>query len=381
MDFKSLFKCCFPNKKEDSKETKVEQKIESIISPDVPNTKTSFSFNQKFKNQSSNEQEPVTPFEHNIPSFYEHDAKPIVEVKKKSSGRSGHFRNESAVSFKSFTNNVPGTHNRSSSNSLSLSRSKKYSDTSFDINCSQRVIGEEIVKIAPLLCLEETEGNLMKDDKLMINASGLVEGARKAKDGVTFFGKNLKCGDIVVNDYVLNIDNTDYQLNHIFFIYYRKESNQYFLRSYKEKNVQNQSYPIVLVRLDKQYPLSKKQIVKIGDIYFQVTPGDDSIEIQEIDAKSPQNKKKHKFRIQDSPLTIGRNKQCNVAFPDDKSFSRVHCNIVYDISFKMWIVRDGQDRPSTNGTWLYAQHSYEIQNGTVFRVHNSVFKLTIKEHI
>ncbi len=40
--------------------------------------------------------------------------------------------------------------------------------------------------------LEELEGNSLKDEKLVITQSGLVNGARKANDGMTLFGKFLK---------------------------------------------------------------------------------------------------------------------------------------------------------------------------------------------
>ena len=61
----------------------------------------------------------------------------------------------------------------------------------------------------------------MKKNKLVINAGGLVGGMRKMRDGVTFFGKNLKKGDIVVNDFDLNIDYPGDGL-YTFIIYYKK---------------------------------------------------------------------------------------------------------------------------------------------------------------
>ena len=61
----------------------------------------------------------------------------------------------------------------------------------------------------------------MKKKKLIINAGGLVGGARKTRDGVAFFGKNLKKGEVVVNDFELNIDYPDDGLS-TFIIYYKK---------------------------------------------------------------------------------------------------------------------------------------------------------------
>ena len=55
--------------------------------------------------------------------------------------------------------------------------------------------------------------------------------------------------------------------------------------------------------------------------------------------------------MEDLPVTIGRNKDCHIAFVGDKSFSRIHCNITHDNFDKNWIIKDGFDKPSTNGIW------------------------------
>ena len=47
---------------------------------------------------------------------------------------------------------------------------------------------------------------MLKGNTLYINAGGLVNGARKTKDGVAFFGKYLKKGEAVINDFELNYD-------------------------------------------------------------------------------------------------------------------------------------------------------------------------------
>jgi len=61
----------------------------------------------------------------------------------------------------------------------------------------------------------------LKSNKLTINAAGLIGGARKMRDGVTFFGKKLKHGDLIVNDFELSIDYTGIGL-YTFIIYYKK---------------------------------------------------------------------------------------------------------------------------------------------------------------
>ncbi len=44
----------------------------------------------------------------------------------------------------------------------------------------------------PYILIEELEGNCLKDQKLLITQSGLVNSGRNANDGLTIFGKVLK---------------------------------------------------------------------------------------------------------------------------------------------------------------------------------------------
>jgi len=46
--------------------------------------------------------------------------------------------------------------------------------------------------MAPTLLLVEVEGNILNNNKLVINAQGLVKGERQEKDGIAFFGTKLK---------------------------------------------------------------------------------------------------------------------------------------------------------------------------------------------
>lgn len=41
---------------------------------------------------------------------------------------------------------------------------------------------------------------------------------------------------------------------------------------------------------------------------------------------------------------------------------------------KNWVIYDGDGiKPSTNGTWIYIEKPYEIKNGTIFKVAQSMF--------
>jgi hypothetical protein len=54
---------------------------------------------------------------------------------------------------------------------------------------SNRVISDDEIRNGPYLIIEELEGDILKNNKLKINAGGLTTSMRKEKDGLTFFGK------------------------------------------------------------------------------------------------------------------------------------------------------------------------------------------------
>jgi len=133
----------------------------------------------------------------------------------------------------------------------------------------------------------------------------------------------------------------------------------------------------VLIKLEHSFAIKKKAIFKIADMYFQIFVQADQLRLIKFESKN-QEKKEYVFSPSDSPVTIGRNKKCKLPYVDEKSFSRVQTTIAF-VNGK-WEIKDGSDKPSTNGTWLYAQNSYEIQHGTCFRVYSSILKITLDEN-
>lgn len=57
---------------------------------------------------------------------------------------------------------------------------------------SNRVITDTDIIASPYLKIEEIYGDILRNNKLKINAGGLTTSMRKARDGVTFFGKGNK---------------------------------------------------------------------------------------------------------------------------------------------------------------------------------------------
>jgi hypothetical protein len=77
--------------------------------------------------------------------------------------------------------------------------------------------------------------------------------------------------------------------SHVFIIYFKKESNTYYLRSYREKTINGVS--LVMVKLGIDYFIKKKEIFYIGDIYFQLECFNDRMDITKLGSKvSPETK-------------------------------------------------------------------------------------------
>lgn len=63
------------------------------------------------------------------------------------------------------------------------------------------------------------------------------------------------------------------------------------------------------------------------------------------------NPVKYEFNMQDSPITIGRDKNCKIVL-DSNIYSKIQCTISFEENMKIWVIEDGnKNKKSTNGTW------------------------------
>ena len=76
---------------------------------------------------------------------------------------------------------------------------------------------------------------------------------------------------------------------YVFIVYYKKENKKFYLRAHRDKA--NNGLSLLMIKLDSHYVLQKKEILMIGDIYFQVQTSDKRLEIVRLASKaSPENK-------------------------------------------------------------------------------------------
>ena len=80
-------------------------------------------------------------------------------------------------------------------------------------------------------------------------------------------------------------------------------------------------------------------------------------------------------------IKIGRTNDCDVRIKD-KMISKVQFHIRVRRSAHNeteWVLIDGiNDKPSTNGTWLYINEDLMLFNGMVFKANLSIFKVHLK---
>ncbi|MCQ2820982.1 MAG: FHA domain-containing protein [archaeon] len=75
---------------------------------------------------------------------------------------------------------------------------------------------------------------------------------------------------------------------------------------------------------------------------------------------------------------IGRDETCDVMM-EDSLLSRFHCSVIYKEDLG-WCIIDGivtetgEQKKSTNGTWLYLMEETEINQGMIFKGNQNVFK-------
>ena len=254
---------------------------------------------------------------------------------------------------------------------------------------SNRRITNNDVKDSSTLILEEKDSNIFNGEKIKINALGM-EGGRGVGDGVAIFGSNpnqvedsanLNTGaSILKPDFVLNL-NEKYLFPYIFMIYYEKESKSYFIRPYSTKNNDNR---ILYVKLTNGYnlPLKQNEIITAGNIVFQVSPiENNNLEVVNLSKQSLSMIPKQTFDASSKKeVTIGRNKDCDFAFPNNKSFSRIQTTFEYDEENQEWIIIDGsRTKSSTNGTWVYCKHSLPVKDKMIVEVLNK--RIQIHEEI
>ena len=249
---------------------------------------------------------------------------------------------------------------------------------------SNRKIDSNITKESSSLTIEEIDCNLLKGQKIQINAQGMI-GGRGKKDGVSIFGCNNEQNENpndnnkqnLKPDFILNFkDKLSYP--YIFMIYFERDSKSYYIKSYISKDDKNK---ILYIKLNHEYylPIKQKELIIAGNIVFQVTPiNNNKLEIINLSKGNESSEPKQTFNASSKKeVTIGRNKDCDFSFPGNKSFSRTQTTFEYNEENKEWEIIDGSKiKSSTNGTWVFCTHSFPIKNNMIIEIMNYRLQIT-----
>ena len=253
---------------------------------------------------------------------------------------------------------------------------------------SIRKINEDIIRGGPILKLTEEKDNinLFHNKEITINPGGMI-GGREMKDGITIFGltntnknnnNNNNTNAVFKVDFELNY-NSNINYPYVFMIFYKKESKEYFIRSYYHKTIDSK---ILFIQLNKQYnlPIKSKEIISAGNSIFQLAlVKNKNLEITNLSFKEQGGCPKTVFdQTKEKIITIGRDKQCTLSYPKDKSFSRVQTTIQFEDELNEWVIYDGNiDKGSTNGTWVFGMHSFPIKDGMVAEILTTKVKFQV----
>ena len=148
---------------------------------------------------------------------------------------------------------------------------------------------------------------------------------------------------------------------------------KYYFRNIKE----NDNKILIYTRITYPYKIKKKQFFAVNQVAFSIEITQNlglKIYVYESDSKN-NGPKLFEFSIDDSPITIGRNK-CKVNL-DFSILSKKHCVLKFDKEEKVWIITDGiEGRPSTNGTWLLVTSKFELNDTTFIKIGENIIKVS-----
>ena len=221
---------------------------------------------------------------------------------------------------------------------------------------------------------QETDGDIFSKKTFVINASGVTESLRGAKDGICIFGVNLPESKDYLPDVLLNVPEDKkkkIKKQNIFLIYYRKDLQKFYL----EPVFDNKEIFFVFVKLLNPYLLTTESIAFCVLSYiFKIKVNKSNNKEVIIEYGKNENLTQVEFNCEKKKeFYIGRKQGSDIELPESE-ISREQAMIYYEKD--NWYIKDGgKEKPSGSGTWLFLEKRYEITNDIIFMVGSSTIKL------
>lgn len=241
-------------------------------------------------------------------------------------------------------------------------------------------LSPEEIKNSPIVSILNINNDNLIDDCLKFNGLGLLNKGRdnNKKDGIIYFS-HKNCTNEKV-DYKLNTTYNPNENNknghfYIFAIYFMKGVNSYTinfnqkindtLQESAKKFIQNYKS---FIKISNEYPLKilNKEIIQIGKTIIEINSMPNGL----LSVTNLSNNNFNTFyHPNQKEITIGRSNKCNIFLPEEKEISKVQCTLDYISAFSCWFLKDGhENKPSSNGTWLFALNEYPLYNKMNVRI-------------
>jgi hypothetical protein len=257
-----------------------------------------------------------------------------------------------------------------------------------DINKIKKVYSKSKKLMLDILSSDNSDNYI----SLEIDPYGYKNSKRLKKDGITYFGYDVKQGVDAGVDYILkNNDNYYYDdafNGRHFMIRFNPDDLNYYIKDLGKGFG-------TFIKIQNWTELKNNLLLNIGDNYIVFSYGDEDDEENENTINNINRNNNNSLSIKifsintqqkiyellpnDCPVTIGRSSENSIIIDDDM-LSRIHCTI--DYNNEKWYIQDGfakngikddDIKKSTNGSWIYAYDEFPIVNQMIFKANHNLF--------
>ena len=149
---------------------------------------------------------------------------------------------------------------------------------------------------------------------------------------------------------------------------------KYYLESISE----NKEYFFIFVLLSSPHILTQETvIVSVLNYNFKIRTSEDKKEVI-IEYGQSENLSKSVFSNEDKKIFyIGRKTDADIVITEGQ-VSREQTMIYFEND--NWYIKDGGERPSGSGTWLFINKKYQIQDSFIFKIGPSKMKIDVDKN-